>query len=118
MTDPAKRLARIYALRFGEVYPLYVQKVERKGRTREELDQVLTWMTGYEAAALADLAGRDLTFEQFFREAPAFNPGAEAITGSICGVRIEALEDPLEKNIRRLDKLVDDLAKGRKRRFD
>lgn len=104
---------RVYGMAFAKLYPLYVTKVERKDRSREELDQVLRWLTGYGAeglaAALAD--GRDLA--AFFARAPALNPARDQVTGLICGVRIETIHDPLMREIRILDKLVDELARGR-----
>jgi hypothetical protein len=98
---------------FASVYPLYVQKVEKKGRKKQEVDEVICWLTGYSAKALADQIKRKNTFETFFSEAPAINPNAGKITGTICGVRLEEIEHPLMRNIRYLDKLVDELAKGR-----
>jgi hypothetical protein len=94
------------------VYPNYVAKVERKGRTRAELDQVITWLTGYEEAALRVLLDSDTTFDSFFAQAQ-LNPKASLITGVVCGVRVENVEDPLMQKIRYLDKLVDELAKGK-----
>ena len=94
------------------MYPLYVAKVERKGRTRAELDQVVTWLTGYDGAALQDLLDAGTTFDSFFAEAQ-LNPKASLITGVVCGVRVENVEDPLMQKIRYLDKLVDELAKGK-----
>jgi hypothetical protein len=104
---------RIFAVSFASVYPLYVQKAEKKGRTRQEVDAAICWLTGYTARALAKQIGQQKSFEAFFREAPALHPNAAKVTGVVCGVRIEAIEDPLLRNIRRLDKLVDELAKGR-----
>lgn len=98
---------------FASVYPLYVQKAERKGRERREVDQVICWLTGYSPEALADQIDRQTDFETFFAEAPGLNPNAGKISGVICGVRIEEIEDPLMRKIRYLDKLVDELAKGR-----
>lgn len=98
---------------FAHVYPLYVAKVERKGRTKQELDQVIRWLTGYDAKALQRHVKGDATFAQFFAKAPAMNPARAAVTGVICGVRIEGLDDPVTQDVRRLDKLVDELAKGR-----
>ena len=104
---------RIYGMAFAKVYPAYVAKAEKKGRTRAEVDEVIHWLTGYSAAGLAEVLadGRDLA--AFFAAAPALNPAREQVTGVICGVRIEAIEDPLMREIRILDKLVDELAKGR-----
>ena len=104
---------RIFTTPFASVYPLYVRKAERKGRTRQEVDEVIRWLTGYSATALAERIERKTDFETFFAEAPSLHPNAGRITGVICGVRIEELDDPLMRNIRYLDKLVDELAKGR-----
>ena len=109
----AMKKHRIYTTSFASVYPHYVHKAEAKGRTRQELDEVLGWLTGYSPAALADQIERRTDFETFFDEAPALHPNAAKITGVICGVRIEEIEDPLMRKIRYLDKLVDELAKGR-----
>jgi len=98
---------------FGKVYPMYVQKVERKGRTKAELDQVIRWLTGYDAAGLKRQAGGTNDFRAFFGQAPKLNPKRGLVTGVICGVRIEDLDDPAVQDVRRLDKLVDELAKGR-----
>lgn len=103
---------RIYAMPFASIYPLYVQKVERKGRTRAELDEVIEWLTGFDAAEVARHVEQRTTVEQFFAEA-RLNPAASLITGMICGVRVEEIEDPLMQKIRYLDKLVDELATGR-----
>lgn len=109
MSSPHK----IFAMSFASVYPLYVNKVERKGRSREELDQVICWLTGHDADSLAEQIARAVSFERFFAEAPALNPGTALITGTVCGVRVETITDPLMQKIRWLDKLVDELAKGR-----
>lgn len=98
---------------FSKVYPLLVNKAERKGHTRKEVDQVTTWLTGYTAEDIARLEQSDICYGDFFRNAPAKNPNRTRITGTICGVRIEAIEDPLMREIRYLDKLVDELAKGK-----
>ena len=105
---------RIFSMSFAAIYPLYLAKVERKGRSKDELDQVIAWLTGYDADDLQRVidAGPDL--ETFFAEAPAFNADASLITGMICGYRVEDIEDPLMQKIRYLDKLVDELAKGRR----
>jgi hypothetical protein len=105
---------RIFGLSFASVYPLYVAKVERKGRTTEELDQVICWLTGYDVPGLEKVIAADVDLETFFAEAPQFNPNASLIKGVICGYRVEEIEDPLMQKIRYLDKLVDELAKGRK----
>lgn len=104
---------RIFTTSFASVYPLYVQKAEKKGRTRQEVDQVICWLTGYSLEALADQIEQKRDFETFFAQAPALHPNASKITGVICGVRIEEIADPLMRNIRYLDKLVDELAKGK-----
>ena len=103
---------RIFTTSVAAVYPLYVAKVERKGRTRAELDQVVAWLTGYDGAALQELLAAGTTFDSFFAEAQ-LNPKASLITGVVCGVRVENVEDPLMQKIRYLDKLVDELAKGK-----
>ncbi|MDH5832706.1 DUF2200 domain-containing protein [Luteimonas kalidii] len=104
---------RIFAMKFSSVYPLYVQKAQRKGRTQAEVDQVIRWLTGYTEAGLKWQIAQDTDFEGFFAQAPAFNPASERITGVVCGVRVETVEDPLMRRIRMLDKLVDELAKGK-----
>ena len=104
---------RIFATPFAKVYPMYVQKAERKGRTKDELDQVIAWLTGYDAAALQRQLDAGVDFETFFAQAPALQPKRSLVTGTVCGVRVEAVDDPLMKEIRILDKLVDELAKGR-----
>lgn len=104
---------RIFTMPFATVYPLYVQKAQKKGRTQQEVDEVLCWLTGYSPRALAKVIEAKTDFATFFGEAPALHPNAGKITGVVCGVRIEAIEDPLMQNIRRMDKLVDELAKGR-----
>ena len=104
---------RIAKLTFASVYPMYVAKVEKKGRTIEELDQVIEWLTGFDKKKLQDLMEEKATFETFFQGA-SLNPNARLITGVICGYRVEEIEDPLTQQVRYLDKLVDELAKGRK----
>lgn len=98
---------------FAKLYPLLVSKAEKKGRTREEVDQVTAWLTGYTPEELARLERSDVSYGDFFRNAPALNPNCTRITGKICGVRVEEIEDPLMRDIRHLDKLVDELAKGK-----
>ena len=98
---------------FGKLYALLVDKAERKGRTRVEVDRVTAWLTGYTADDLARLEQSDTTYGDFFRNAPAMNPNRIRITGKICGIRVEEVEDPLMRDIRYLDKLVDELAKGK-----
>jgi hypothetical protein len=104
---------RIYSTSFASVYPLYVAKAERKGRTRAEVDEIILWLTGFSAAEFASQLEKRSDFETFFAEAPAMNPDRAKITGLVCGVRVEAVEEPLMREIRYLDKLVDELAKGR-----
>jgi hypothetical protein len=104
---------RVFKMSFASVYPLYLQKAEKKGRTKSEVDEVICWLTGYSRHTLAEQIRRKSDLEAFFREAPALHPNANKITGVICGVRIEEIEDPLMRNIRHMDKLVDELAKGR-----
>ena len=104
---------RIYAMPFARVYPALVQKVERKGRRKDEVDTAIEWLTGYDAAALAAQLERGVSVETFFAEAPAMHPDRERITGVVCGVRVETVDDPLMRTIRQLDKMVDELAKGR-----
>ena len=104
---------RIFTTAVASVYPHYVQKATRKGRTQEEVDAVICWLTGYRSGALAAHIEQRTDFETFFGEAPALHPNARKITGVICGVRIEEIDDPLMQKIRYLDKLIDELAKGR-----
>jgi hypothetical protein len=104
---------RIAKMTFASVYPMYLAKVEKKGRTEEELQQVIEWLTGFGNGKLQELIIENVTFETFFRHA-SMNPDANLITGSICGYRVEDIEDPLTQKVRYLDKLVDELANGRK----
>ncbi|MBP6003852.1 MAG: DUF2200 domain-containing protein [Pyrinomonadaceae bacterium] len=104
---------RIAKMTFGSVYPHYLAKVEKKGRSKEELHQVIEWLTGFDAKRLQELINQKVTFETFFQDA-RLNPNAHLITGSICGYRVEEIADPLTQKVRYLDKLVDELAKGRK----
>lgn len=105
--------ARMASMTFSSVYPLYVTKVERKGRTKEELHEVITWLTGFDDQKLQELIDEKVTFQDFFAKAN-LNPNAHLITGLICGYRIEEIETPLTKQVRYLDKLVDELANGKK----
>ncbi|WP_430646453.1 DUF2200 domain-containing protein [Agromyces sp. GXS1127] len=105
---------RIYGMSFSSIHPLYVQKVERKHHSRAEVDQVIRWLTGYDEAGLDEAISDGRTLEQFFADAPAFNPDAALITGVICGIRVEEIEDPLMQKIRYMDKLVDEVARGKK----
>jgi hypothetical protein len=104
---------RIFSTKFSSVYELLVRKVERKGRTKEEVDRVICWLTGYSEDGLQQQLMRGSDFRSFFAEAPRFHPNSASIKGLVCGVRIEEIEDPLMRKIRQLDKLVDELAKGR-----
>ncbi|MCR5230834.1 MAG: DUF2200 domain-containing protein [Solobacterium sp.] len=99
----------VYEMKFSKVYPLLVAKAERKGRTKEEVDEIIRWLTGYDASSVDP----DATYADFFLHAPSYNSRAALITGTVCGVRVETIEDPLMKKIRQLDKLVDELAKGK-----
>ena len=104
---------RIYTMKFSGVYPLYVQKAERKQRTKAEVDEIICWLTGYDKGGLKEHIRRESDFETFFDQAPALNPNASRIKGVVCGVRIEDIEDPLMRKVRYLDKLIDELAKGK-----
>ncbi|MBC2345250.1 DUF2200 domain-containing protein [Listeria welshimeri] len=105
---------RIYTMSFASVYPLYIQKVEKKGRTKEEVDEIIFWLTGYNEDSLKQVIDKEIDFETFFEQAPKMNPNASLITGVICGYRVEEIEDKLMQQIRYLDKLIDELAKGKK----
>jgi hypothetical protein len=113
MNNPAAQQERIAQMKFSSVYPLYLAKVEKKGRTKDELDQVITWLTGYDIKKLQELINDGVNFETFFQQA-TLHPNAYLITGLICGYRVEEIEHPLTQQVRYLDKLVDELAKGRK----
>ncbi|EAE6383680.1 DUF2200 domain-containing protein [Listeria monocytogenes] len=104
---------RIYTMSFASVYPLYIQKAEKKDRTKEEVDEIIFWLTGYDQDSLQQAIDQAIDFETFFAEAPKMNPNASLITGVICGYRVEEIEDKLMQQIRYLDKLVDELAKGK-----
>jgi hypothetical protein len=104
---------RIYALVFASVYPLYVKKAERKGRTKEEVDKIIFWLTGYDKQSLQKQIDKKSNFETFFAEAPQMNPNVSKITGMICGYRVEEIEDKVIQQMRYLDKLIDELAKGK-----
>jgi hypothetical protein len=112
-TSPDKK-PRVYAMSFASVYPLYVQKAERKGRKKEEVDQVIRWLTGYDKKKLQRAIDTKVDFETFFAQAPRLNPNVALIQGVVCGVRVETISDPLMQKIRWLDKLVDELARGKK----
>jgi hypothetical protein len=103
----------IFAMKFAKVYPLYVQKAERKNRTKEEVDQIICWLTGYDHAGLQKQIEQENDFQTFFAQAPAINPNTSLIKGVVCGVRVEEIEDPLMQKVRYLDKLIDELAKGK-----
>jgi hypothetical protein len=105
---------RIFATSFGSVYPLYVQKAEKKGRTKEEVDEIITWLTGYSGEQLQRAIDAKVDFETFFAQAPRMNPNVGLVKGVVCGVRVEDVADPLMQKIRYLDKLIDELAKGKK----
>ena len=104
---------RVFKMSFAGVYPLYIQKIEKKGRTKAELDTVLCWLTGYDQKTLKQQIDKKNDLETFFAQAPQLNPNVSKITGVICGYRVEAIEDKLMQKIRYMDKLVDELAKGR-----
>lgn len=104
---------RVYKMAFASVYPLYIKKVERKGRTKAELDEIIFWLTGYNKQTLQQHIDKKTDFETFFAQAPQLNPNVSKITGVICGYRVEEIEDKLMQKVRYMDKLVDELAKGR-----
>jgi hypothetical protein len=113
MSNSLTHEQRIAKMTFSSVYPLYLAKVEKKGRTREELDQVIKWLTGFDTKVLQKMVSEKTSFETFFQQA-RLNPNAHLITGMICGYRVEEIQDPLTQKVRYLDKLVDELAKGKK----
>lgn len=113
MKNSTVQQERIAKMKFSSVYPLYLAKVEKKGRTKDELDQVVYWLTGYNEKKIQDLINEGVNFETFFQQA-TLNPNANLITGLICGYRVEEIEHPLTQQVRYLDKLVDELAKGKK----
>jgi len=104
---------KIFAMEFAKVYPMYVQKAERKNRSKAEVDQIICWLTGYDQSGLQQQIDQGLDFEAFFAQAPALNPNTSLIKGVVCGIRVEEIEDPLMQKIRYLDKLVDELARGK-----
>lgn len=108
-----KNIARVYRMAFAGVYPMYVQKAEKKGRTQAEVDTIICWLTGYDAKGLQQQIDKKSDFETFFAEAPTLHPNASKITGVICGYRVEDIEEPLMQKVRYLDKLIDELAKGK-----
>ena len=105
---------KIYTMSFAMVYPLYIEKAERKGRTKDEVDEIILWLTGYSQQELEEELEKETNFETFFAKAPHLNPARDLIKGVICGVRVEDIEEPLMREIRYLDKLIDELAKGKK----
>lgn len=113
MKEDSKTLQRVYKISVASVYPFYVQKAEKKGRTKKELDEIIRWLTGYTPAKLKAHLDKKTDFETFFKKAPKLNPNRKLITGVICGVRVEEIKDPIMREIRYLDKLVDELGKGR-----
>lgn len=105
--------SRIYAMKFASVYPLYIAKAEKKGRTKQEVDTIIFWLTGYNAKSLQQQINNAVNFETFFNQAPHFNENASLIKGSICGYKVEEIKDPIVQKVRYLDKLIDELAKGK-----
>jgi hypothetical protein len=103
----------VFAMKFAKVYPMYVLKAESKGRTKKEVDQIICWLTGYDQAGLQKQIKQEVDFETFYNQAPAYHPNSSLITGVVCGIRVEDIEDPLMKKLRHLDKLIDELAKGK-----
>lgn len=104
---------RIFDMTFSRIYPLYIQKVEKKGKTKQEVDEIIFWLTGYDEVSLQQLMKNEVSMERFFNEAPCMNANAALIKGIICGYRVEEIEDDLMRKIRYLDKLIDELAKGK-----
>ena len=104
---------RVFAMKFSGVYPMYVQKAERKNRTKKEVDQIICWLTGYDQKGLQQQIKQETDFETFFAQAPAIHPNSALIKGVVCGIRVEEIDDPLMQKIRYLDKLIDELAKGK-----
>ena len=104
---------KIFGMKFSKVYPLYVQKAQRKNRTKEEVDQIICWLTGYDRAGLRRQIEREVDLETFYAQSPRIHPNSALIKGVVCGVRVEEIDDPLMRNVRYLDKLIDELAKGK-----
>jgi hypothetical protein len=104
----------VFKMKFAKVYPMYIKKAEAKGRTKKEVDQIIYWLTGHNAASLKKALKDEVTFEDFYNNAPKMNPNCNLITGVVCGIRVENIEDPLMQKLRWLDKLIDELAKGKK----
>ncbi len=113
MPPKIKNAERIYRMAFGKVYPMYIQKAEKKGRTKDEVDEIICWLTGYDKKALNQQIENGSDFQTFFAQAPRINPNASKITGLICGYRVEEIEDDVIQKVRYLDKLIDELAKGK-----
>ena len=105
--------SKVFAMKFSKIYPLLVQKAEKKNRTRQEVDEIICWLTGYDETELKRQLMDDVDYETFFAKAPRMNPNCVLIKGAVCGVRVEEIEDPMMRNIRYLDKLIDELAKGK-----
>jgi hypothetical protein len=103
----------VFAMKFAKVYPMYVRKAESKGRTKKEVDQIICWLTGYDQAGLRRQIEQEVDFETFYNQAPAYHPNSSLITGVVCGIRVEEIKDPLMQRLRHLDKLIDELAKGK-----
>ena len=112
-SEVSPALQRVYAMSFGYIYPMYVEKAEKKGRTKRDVDKILRWLTGYTQRQLMAQAKKEADLESFFADAPALNPDRSLITGVVCGVRVEEIEEPTMREIRYLDKLIDELAKGK-----
>ena len=112
-TKPKPTKPRIYVVSFASVYPLYIKKAEAKGRTKAEVDEIICWLTGHTTASLQKALAANLDFETFYAKAPRFQPNAKLITGVVCGVRVEDIEDKTMRRLRYLDKLIDELAKGK-----
>lgn len=108
-----KSTDRVYGYKFADIYPLYIQKAERKERTKKQVDQIICWLTGYTQAGLEQQIKKGHDLKTFFAQAPAMNPKRSLITGTVCGVRVHEIQDPVMQNIRYLDKLIDELAKGK-----
>lgn len=105
--------SRIYTMSFSSIYPLYIRKAEKKGRTKDEINEIIYWLTGYDEVSLQQQINNEVDLETFFKQAPHINPNASLIKGAICGYRVEEIEDELMRQIRYLDKLIDELAKGK-----
>lgn len=112
--EPTAALLRVYRMPFAAVYPHYIAKAEKKGRTKRDVDKIIRWLTGYNQRQLMAQVRKEVDFETFFADAPALNPDRELITGVICGVRVEEIEEPIMREIRYLDKVIDELGRGKK----